>query len=357
MYYSRQLLIDPILGHYLFLHGINDEEKLKKFLDPDIEKDLHNPFLLNDMKKAAIRIINAIKQKEKILIFGDYDYDGITSTSLLYLALKRFGGNVSYLLPLRSVGYGLSAQAMKQVGENISLMITVDNGTSSHEAMKVSKDKGIDGIATDHHEILGPHPQCYAFINPKRQDNTYPFTSLSGAGIALKMVQALYRAEKRKFDFEFQTYIELATLGTIADLMPIIDENRVICKKELRKMNHNPHLVFKKIFEKSYVKYVDSSTIGLTLGPLFNSCGRIDNPNIAVDLLTNEDIQDSQIVSLMNLNAKRKELTKQEFVLAEEQIKKNCTMIKLLLYLMSFITESSELLQQELQKSIKSPRL
>ncbi|MEH7418980.1 single-stranded-DNA-specific exonuclease RecJ [Neobacillus drentensis] len=321
MYLSRHFLIDPILGHYLFLHGFDNEEKLKKFLDPNLEKDLHNPFLLNDMKKAIVRIIKAIKQKERILIFGDYDCDGITSTSLLYLALRRFKANVTYRLPLRSEGYGLSAQAMNQVGENISLVITVDNGTSSHEAMKVAKEKGIDVIVTDHHEILGSYPNCHAFINPKRHDNTYPFTYLSGAGVALKIVQALYQVAKRKFDFEFHAYMELATLGTIADVMPILDENRVICKSGLKKMNDHPHPVFKQIFEKSYVKFVDSSTIGFTLGPLFNACGRIDNPNIAVHILTSNEVQESHVDSLMNLNIKRKELTKQQFVLAEEQIK------------------------------------
>lgn len=320
-YLSRQFFIDPILGHYLFLHGIDDEEKLDKFLEPDIERDFYNPFLLNDMKKAVIRIIKAINQKEEILIFGDYDCDGITSTSLLYLALMRFKCNVSYRLPLRNEGYGLSAKSMKELGENISLVITVDNGTSSHEAMKVAKDRGIDVIVSDHHEILGPYPNCHAFINPKRHDNTYPFTDLSGAGVALKIVQALYRTANRKFDSEFYSYMELATLGTIADLMPIIDENRLICKTGLRKMNFYSHPVFKKIFEKSFIKFVDSSTIGFTLGPIFNSCGRIDNPNRAVDILTQENIQDSQIDALIALNAKRKELTKQQFILADKQIK------------------------------------
>lgn len=321
MYLSRQFLIDPIIGHYLFLHGFNNEEKLKKFLEPNIVEDLHDPFLMNDMKKAVIRIIKAIKQKEKILIFGDYDCDGITSTSLLYLALRQFKGEVTYRLPLRSEGYGLSAHAMKQVDADISLVITVDNGTSSHEAMMVAKEKGIDVIVTDHHEILGPYPNCYAFINPKRHDNKYPFTSLSGAGVALKMVQALYLAAKRKFDVEFHSYLELATLGTIADLMPIIDENRVICSLGLRKMNLEPHPVFKRIFEKSFVKIVDSSTIGFTLGPILNSSGRIGDPNIAVDILTKAEIKEAQIDSLIHLNTKRKELTNQQFILAENQIK------------------------------------
>jgi single-stranded-DNA-specific exonuclease len=323
MYFSRQFTIDPILGHYLFFHGINTEDRLMKFIEPDLRTDLHNPFLLNDMKKAVIRIIKAIRQKEKILIFGDYDCDGITSTSLLYLALKKFKGNVTYRLPLRSEGYGLSAQAMKQVEENVSLVITVDNGTSSHEAMKVAKDRGIDIIVTDHHEILGPYPNCFAFINPKRPDNTYPFTSLSGAGVALKLVQALYHLAQWELDHEFLKYIEIATLGTIADLMPITDENRTICKIGLRKMNINPNPVIETIFKKSFVRYVDSSTIGFTLGPIFNSCGRIDNPNIAVDLLTSDVVQEAKIMWLINLNKIRKELTKQQFTIAENQIHQN----------------------------------
>lgn len=320
-YLSRQFLIDPIIGHYLFLHGFNNEEKIRGFLEPNVLKDLHDPFLMIDMKKAVIRIIKAIMNKEKILIFGDYDCDGITSTSLLYLALRKFKGEVTYRLPLRSEGYGLSADAMKQIDEDISLVITVDNGTSSHEAMMVAKEKGIDVIVTDHHEILGPYPNCYAFINPKRHDNKYPFTSLSGAGVALKIVQALYIAAKRKFDLDFHSYLELATLGTIADLMPIIDENRVICSHGLRIMNLKPHPVFKRIFEKSFIKIVDSSSVGFTLGPILNSCGRIGDPNIAVDILTKAEIKESQIDSLIKLNSKRKELTNHQFILAENQIK------------------------------------
>ncbi|MBU8880099.1 single-stranded-DNA-specific exonuclease RecJ [Bacillus sp. FJAT-29790] len=322
LYYSRMLNIDPILAHYLFHHGFNNEEKLIHFFMPDIRTDLHHPFLLNDMKKAVIRIIKALKQKENILIFGDYDVDGITATSILYLALKKFTGKVSYRLPLRNEGYGLSIQSMQKVDDNISLIVTVDNGTSSHEALQLAKEKGIDVIVTDHHEILGPYPNCHAFINPMRHDNTYPFTALSGAGVALKVVQALYEAAKRELDKDFMTYIELAALGTMADIMPITDENRVICKEGLKKMMINPHPVFGKIFEELYVKEIDSSTIGFLLGPIFNSCGRISDPNIAVDILTKEYIQGSEITSLIALNAKRKEMTKQQFIIAEEQIKK-----------------------------------
>ncbi len=321
MYLSRSFWIDPILGHYLFAHGFDSEEKLSKFFYPDIINDLHNPFLLNDMKKAIIRIVKAIKQKEKILIFGDYDVDGITSTTILFTALKRFKGNVSFRLPLRSEGYGLSAEAIKQVEPNTSLIITVDNGSSAHEALKVAKEKGIDVIVTDHHEILGEFPNCYAFINPKRHDSTYPFSELAGAGVAFKVVQALYQVAKRKFDRHFASYLELATLGTIADMMPIKDENRTICKEGLHIMNISPHPVFKKIFGKNYVKNVDSSTVGFTLGPIFNSCGRIDDPNIAVQILTTDSISDNDVDYIINLNKNRKELTNTQFLMADNQIK------------------------------------
>lgn len=322
IYLSRSSFINPILGHYLFAHGFNTEEKLSKFLLPDIACDLHNPFLLNDMKKAIVRIVKAIKQKEKILIFGDYDVDGITSTTILYSALKRFKADVSFRLPLRSEGYGLSPDAIREVEESTSLIITVDNGSSAHEAMQVAKSKGIDVIVTDHHEILGEYPNCHAFINPKRHDSTYPFSELSGAGVALKVVQAIYQVINRRFDRHFATYLELATLGTIADMMPMTDENRVICKEGLKIMNIAPHPVFKKIFEKNYVKNVDSSTIGFTLGPIFNSCGRIADPNIAVKILTADTVSDKYVDYLINLNKKRKEMTTSQFIMADEQIKK-----------------------------------
>lgn len=321
-YMARQFDIEPVLMHHLFIHGINNFEKVSRFLFPSID-DFHDPFLMNDMKKAIIRIIKALIQKEKILIYGDYDVDGMTATAILYKALKKFKADVQYRLPLRSEGYGLSPKAMEKVPEDTTLIITVDNGSSAHLAMEVAKRRGMDVIVTDHHEVLGPHPDCYAFINPKRHDNTYPFPHLAGAGVALKVVQALFMAGKIPWDKHVYEFIEFATLGTIADLMPLKGENRIICKLGLQKMNYTPTPVLKKLFEMLRIKYVDSSTISFQIGPIFNSSGRIGDPNQAVDILVNPLCAKADLYSLITLNKKRQQMTKEQFQRIEEQIIQN----------------------------------
>ncbi|PLS17622.1 single-stranded-DNA-specific exonuclease RecJ [Bacillus sp. M6-12] len=321
-YLARSFCIEPVFMHHLYVHGIKDEEDLSLFLFPSLN-DLHDPFLLNDMKKAIYRIARAIKQKENILIFGDYDVDGISSSTLLYQALKMFKANVYFRLPIRSEGYGLSPMAVDKLPDDIALIITVDNGSSAHPALEVAKRKGIDVIVTDHHDILGAHPKCLAFINPKRSDNTYPFTGLAGAGVALKVVQALFMAAKIDWAPYAHQFLELATLGTIADLMPLKGENRVICWFGLKKMNTDPQPVLKKLFKMLKINYVDSSTIGFQIGPIFNSCGRIDDPNKAVRTLINPCPTDQELYQLIKLNKKRQEMTKVQFNRVAKKIVEN----------------------------------
>jgi single-stranded-DNA-specific exonuclease len=316
---SRQSLIEPFLGYHLFLQGINTEEKFHKFFFPTL-LDCHNPFLLNDMKTAVIRIIQAINRKEKIVIFGDYDCDGITSSTIMVRGLQKLGAIVSSILPLRSEGYGLTASAIDKLAENVSLIITVDNGSSAHDALKAACKKGIDVIVTDHHEILSGHPDCYAFINPKRSDNTYPFPSLSGAGVALKTIQALLQFLKRDWIKESWDYIELAALGTIADVMPLVGENRLICWSGLYKIRRHPSPVFREILNLLKISHVDSSTFGFSIGPIFNACGRIDDPNIATRLLQKNEINKEELESLLLINEKRKRMTTEQFRLANEII-------------------------------------
>jgi single-stranded-DNA-specific exonuclease len=322
MYYSNYYHFHPLLIQHMFLYGLNSHKIIDDFLFPEI-RYFHNPFLLNDMKKAIFRIINAIINKENILIFGDYDCDGITSTSIVLLALKKFEANVSYRLPLREEGYGITPEVIDHAAhQNISLIITVDNGSSAHAAMNRASQKGIDLIVTDHHEILGEHPSCYAFVNPKRKDNQYPFTHLAGAGVAFKLVHALYLAANRDWKNHFHEYIELATLGTIADLMPLVGENRVICKLGLRKWNAQPIDPLRILSKKLRLSYVNSSTIGFSIAPLFNSLGRIDDPNIAVSILTNYQIRESELSILIETNDKRKKLTFEQYQLCEDIIQK-----------------------------------
>ncbi|MFS0558190.1 single-stranded-DNA-specific exonuclease RecJ [Brevibacillus sp. 179-C9.3 HS] len=324
-YWAKQLDLHPLVIKHLFIHGINNEEKIFQFLYPSIN-ELHDPFQLNDMKKAVIRIIKALQNKERILIFGDYDVDGITASSILHKGLRFFGAEVEVRLPLRSEGYGLSPQIIEQIPPAVSLVITVDNGSSAHPAMIAAKQRGLDVIVTDHHEIIGHFPDCHAFINPKRSDSTYPFSSLCGAGVALKLVQALLLAAQRAWDKHIWDYIELAALGTIADMMPLIDENRILCSLGLMKMNSCPHPSVRALFQQLNLSNVDSTVIGFQIAPIFNSCGRIGDPNEAVQLLINEKTDAAELSTFISRNQKRKDLTSLQFEMAEEQIMANRTL-------------------------------
>lgn len=318
-YLSKKLDIHPMVTQIIYQKGFTNEELIYSYLYPTLE-ELDDPFLLNDMRKAIVRIIQAMKSNESIMIFGDYDVDGITATTLLYKALKYFGANVQFRLPLRKEGYGLTSQAVEQVSNTASLIITVDNGSSAHEAMATAKRKGIDVIVTDHHEILGNHPDCHAFINPKRSDNTYPFDGLCGAGVAFKVVQALFEAGKFPWKKHLWDYIEYAAIGTIADMMPLKQENRIICKYGIQKLNNGASPIFRQLFEILRVTDIESSTIGFQIAPLFNSIGRIDDPNKAVRLLTSPKVSNEQIKELIDINKKRKELTMEQYQRIEKKI-------------------------------------
>lgn len=301
---------------------MENTEELYNIFSPSFD-NLHDPFLLNDMKKAVTRILKGIYNQEKILVFGDYDCDGITSTSILYKCLKKQGANASFRLPLREEGYGISPYAITEAASNgVSLIITVDNGSSAYDAMEEASKRGIDVIVTDHHEILGENPKCYAFINPKRHDNIYPFPELCGAGVAFKLVHALCILEKKNWESEVKEYIELATLGTIADLMPLKGENRIICKLGLRRMNVAPSRVFRDILKRLKVYQVNSGTIGFQIAPIFNALGRIDDPNYAIEILTNDTVIPQEITKLFDLNQKRKQMTSEQFELCERTITK-----------------------------------
>lgn len=314
--------LHPLLMYQLFLKGIHSEESISQFLYPSTA-DFHSPFQLNEMKKAAFRILQAIHRKEEMMIFGDYDCDGVTSTTLLTKGIRRIGGNLTARCPRREEGYGLSAKVMHDLPENISLIITVDNGTSAYEAIQIANQKGIDVIVTDHHEVLGNRPNCYAFINPKRSDNTYPFQYLAGAGVALKVVQALYELLKLPFYEQCKELIMYACIGTIADLMPLTGENRFITWLGLRYLNEESSFlpsIFRKLLK---LKSFDSTTIGFSIGPLFNAMGRISDPNILLNLLLENNDSVEEWKNVLDTNATRKTMTIQHVNEAISLIQEN----------------------------------
>jgi single-stranded-DNA-specific exonuclease len=309
----------PVIMHYLFQQGLEDTQDIFSFLYPTV-KDFHDPFLFRDMKTAVVRIIKAIKNNEHILIFGDYDADGITATSLLLKCLRNLGANVEYKIPKRKEGYGLKAATFKEISDNISLIITVDNGSTCHKAIDEAKKRGIDTIVTDHHQVTEGAPQCLAFLNPKREDNSYPCSNLSGVGLAFKLVHALYLAMNRNWIAECQEYIELATIGTISDMVPMKDENRTICKLGLEKMNTSPMKVLKKLFEILNIDIINSTSISHQIAPLFNSLGKFGDPEKAVELFTATNINIDSLFELIEINNKRKFLTDIQYVHCEKTI-------------------------------------
>lgn len=318
---ARNFNVDPLLINVLHARGIQTGYQLSKFFFPAVQ-DLHDPYQLNDMTKAIARVQSALQNNETIVVFGDYDADGITSTTILTKLLSFFNGHVIYKIPLREEGYGITKQAVARLHmtHQPSLIITVDNGSNAHEAIKEAKKYGIDVIVTDHHAILHHHPASYAFINPKRSDSTYPFDGLCGAGVALKFAQALFMAYQLPWEQHMHLFIELAAIGTVADCMELIGENRVITWLGLKKLNHNPSLFFKTLCERLKIRTVTSETIGFSIAPLFNSLGRIADANTVIPFFLSKTVSDASFTLLIETNEKRKELTRVQSAEAERII-------------------------------------
>ncbi|WP_143414898.1 single-stranded-DNA-specific exonuclease RecJ [Geobacillus sp. E263] len=321
-YCAKVFDMDPLVVQMILMqHRPENFQDLYNFITPSFSQ-LHNPFLLNDMKKAIDRTLRAIENRERIFVFGDYDVDGQTATTLLYQALSFLNADVRFKVSLRSEGYGITPEAVeKMAADGASLIITVDNGSSAHSAMQRAKELGIDVIVTDHHEVLQGHPDCYAFINPKRTDSTYPFDSLCGAGVAFKFTQALLESLSYDWEEHFQKYIELAALGTIADMVPLIGENRTIAALGMRVMNEGgKNRAIQSLVSSLKIARIDSSAISFQLAPILNACGRIGNPNFAVNTLCNPNPSLEEIRHLIHLNNERKKLTAEQFQQVDEII-------------------------------------
>lgn len=322
VYFSKFFDVNTFIIQHLFLNGIKEEEKIFRFLNPSLNY-LYDPFLLNDMKKAVYRIFRAISKNELILIYGDYDCDGISSTSILYHALKRLGAKVKYRIPTRKDGYGLNENVVRQLKakyNDLSLIITVDNGSNAHGACSHCYDLQIDLIVTDHHEITSHFPKCLAFINPKRNDNTYPFSHLAGVGVTFKLIQALFSVKKMKIDSFIWDYIELVALGTIADMVPLQDENRILASFGIKKWNEHPSPFFRSLFQEMYLNKITSSDISFRIGPLINSIGRISDSN-PIPILMNSNDSYINVAPLIKLNRLRKKLCDIQFTKCEMSIK------------------------------------
>jgi single-stranded-DNA-specific exonuclease len=285
------LNLHPTVARLLCLRGLSDPERAARFLSPTLDH-LHDPFLLADMRRAVERIERALAGRERIAIHGDYDVDGITSTVILRRALELLGGDVVHFIPERlRDGYGLQPAAIDRLhGEGVQLVISVDCGIRATEATLRAREVGVDLIITDHHEPEGTLPPALAVINPKRADCRYPDKNLAGVGVALKLVQALcQRAGKTRW---LPAFVKIAAIGTLADVVPLVGENRVIAKLGLGSLSSGRHTVgLRALLEASGLsgKRIDSYQVGFILAPRVNAAGRMSTPDIATRLLLAND--------------------------------------------------------------------
>lgn len=279
---SDELNFSPLFVEVCFQRGLKTANQIKEFLKID-ETDFHDPFLLNDMNKGIERIVEAIENNEKICIYGDYDADGISSTALVYETLDSIGANIDYYLPNRFVeGYGPDISAFSKIIEKgTSLIITVDNGVSGHEAIEFAQNQGVDVIVTDHHALPIKLPDAYAIIHPAHPEASYPFKDLAGVGVALKLATALLG----ELPVEL---LDLAAIGTVADLVPLIDENRAIVYFGLKMMQNTQRIGLTELFQIIGIEAQElkEDSIGFQIGPRLNAIGRLGDANPGVELLT-----------------------------------------------------------------------
>ena len=322
---SKKFNIDRLLATILANRGICKEDEIRKFLEPTRE-DFHNPFLLPDMDIAVDTIIKAIEEKENILIYGDYDVDGITSISVLQKFLEERGMNVANHIPNRlEEGYGLNKEAIKQIADDgYKLIITVDCGISGIEEIEYANSLGIRTIITDHHEPLDELPKAIAVVDAKRKDNKYPFNQLAGVGVVFKLIQAI-GIKLGLNEKEYLKYLDLVCVGTISDIVPLVDENRVIAKLGLKLVNVTRNLGLKYLLQATGYKQIDSNAISFGIAPRINACGRMGHETEALDIFLSNDIDEVKELTekLNNYNKTRQETEKKIVEEALELIEKN----------------------------------
>jgi len=316
--------ISKILAKILVNRNIIEEDEINVFLNPK-RNNFHNPFLMLDMEKAVERILKAIENKEKTIIYGDYDVDGITSITVLKKFLKERGLDADYYIPNRlDEGYGLNKNAIEQIAkQGYKLMITVDCGISGIDEIKQATTLGIETIITDHHEQLDELPEAYAIINPKRRDNQYPFRGLAGVGVVFKLIQAI--SIKLGLDEkEYLKYLDIVCIGTISDIVPLIDENRVIAKLGLMLVRVTKNIGLKELLQSSGYKNIDSGTISFGIAPRVNASGRMGKQEEALSLfLIDEKEKAKEITKNLNeYNLQRQEKEKHIYEQVIEELSK-----------------------------------
>ena len=307
--------LSELLANILVGRNIIEENQIKVFLEPT-RNDFYDPFLLPDMEIAVPRIINAIENKEKIVIYGDYDVDGITSISVLKKFLEDRGLEVSEHIPNRlDEGYGLNKEAIDEINKSgCKLMITVDCGISGLEEVEYANSLGIETIITDHHEPLDELPKAIAVIDAKIKTNKYPFNQLAGVGVVFKLIQAI--SIKLGLDEKkYLKYLDLVCIGTISDIVPLVDENRVIAKLGLKLVEVTRNIGLRTLLDSIGYKKVNSMSVSFGIAPRINACGRMGHADEALKLfLTNDKSEAIALTQKLNdYNKERQDIEKNIF--------------------------------------------
>src|SRR5699024_4311182 len=296
--------VSPITLELLIQRGITTEDDINRFLEPRLN-DLYEPNLLSMIEVASERIHRAIQHEEKILVYGDYDADGVSATTLLLKVLNELGANCDYYIPNRfTEGYGLNEQALRTACENgFQVVITVDTGIGSHHEAMIAKQLGIDLIITDHHESQGELPDAYAIIHPKCSSN-YPFKELAGVGVAFKLSEYL-------LGYFPEQYLDLVAIGTIADLVPLIEENRILTYYGLRTLSSSKNKGIKALKQICQIDgQVSEEDVAFSLAPRINAVGRLQDASLAVRLLMTESTEEARELAetVQSLNSERQKI-------------------------------------------------
>ena len=304
--------ISTLLANIFINKGITEKKDIELFINPTRD-DFHDPYEMPDMEKAVERILKAIDKNEKTIIYGDYDVDGITSITVLKKFFLDRGFDVGTYIPNRlNEGYGLNKEAVKEIADQgYKLIITVDCGISGIEEIEYAYSLGLEVIVTDHHEPLEEIPKAVAVVDCKRKDNKYPFNGLAGVGVSFKLIQAL----SQKLDLEskeYLKYLDIVAIGTISDIVPLIDENRVITKLGLKLLEQTRNQGLKQLIKSSGYSSINSTTVSFGIAPRINACGRMGHEQEALKLFLTNNIEESREITdnLNNYNRSRQDIEK-----------------------------------------------
>lgn len=323
---ANKLEIPPLLAMMLDIRGITKEENVINFLQEN--KDFSDPFLMKDMDKAVERITTAVENGEKICVYGDYDADGVTSTSLLYSYLRdSLGADVMFYIPTRTgEGYGMNKGAVDKIHSlGVTLIITVDNGISAREEIDYANSLGIDTVITDHHMPSGAIPKAVAVVNAHQKDDKSSFKDFSGVGVAFKLVMAI-EGEYADVDSLLENFSDIATLGTIGDIVPLVGENRTLVKNGLRHIQNSDRIGINAMKQESGIaeKEINSSNVAFTLVPRINAGGRLGSSEKSVNLLLTEDEDEAVTIAdkLGMDNRERQSIEKEILASIDEEVRR-----------------------------------